>query len=127
MKESKWKPNLSTCWFDRYTIGFGVWLYCCFDRSYPSPIGLVWGIPMGDRFEVFGSHTVTCARRRGVRTAINREIFRAFRVISSSLTASTKEGTAFMKSQGYRRLAGLDLYAKQKPGGKKPKNKERRR
>jgi hypothetical protein len=125
MKQAKWKPKISACWISQYTIGFGVWLYCCFDPSYTAPIGLVWGIPLGERFEVFHSYTILPARRCGVRAAINREIFRHFRTISSSDTASTKAGTAFMKSQGYRRFPQLNVWAKQRPDVEKPKNKKR--
>lgn len=109
--KKKWVPTPATWWVDWQTIGFGVRLYTLFDRSVPAPIGLVWGIPCEQRFEVFHSYTLPCARQRGVRTAINRQILKDFKVVSTGLK-SEPAGIAFLKAGGYKKSKELQCFFK---------------
>jgi GNAT superfamily N-acetyltransferase len=113
-RREPWKPNIETAWVALRTIGFGVWVYALFVEDWPCPIGIVWGLAQGKSFRVYHSYVIPEARRHGVRSKINQEIHKTFNVITTG-TSSTKDGKAFMKSQGYiRRPEAGEMYLRRK-------------
>jgi hypothetical protein len=106
MARAKQEIDLHRCWVDRSTIGFGFTLYTLFARQVLCPAGFVWGNftardGKGTAFEVSGSYVPEWARRCGVRTRINEEIFKSADVIVTP--AGTEDGKKFMRAAGYRR------------------------
>jgi hypothetical protein len=99
-----WKPNLATCWVTWVSVGFGIDIWCLFDKGRPAPVGLVWGIAHGGKkqsFHVYGSYVHEWARRQGVRTRINQAIFEHYDVIVTG-GGSKDGGEAFLKAAGYK-------------------------
>lgn len=86
----------------------GTVILVAFERSWPFPIGFVWGVPYGPNdsgkkgFDVCGSHIEEDYRRQGVRTAIQRTLFEKFDRDFVQTSSGTKDGRAWMKSAGYR-------------------------
>lgn len=115
--KSKFDPHLSSCWVERYDIGVGLWLYVAFTRKFVGPIGVVWGIPIGStpaRFDVLHSYVLPFARRKGVRTLIQKEILKSFDVITT-VEGSREGGAAFMKAAGYKHDPARAMWSLVKP------------
>lgn len=101
--------ELKGAWVTWARIGFGQTIYALYVPSYFAPVGLVWGEGRTTRFDVYGSFVIPWARRNGVRTRINEEIFKDYKVISTE-GASKEGGRQFMKASGYKRNRELDLF-----------------
>ncbi len=119
-RKSSVKINPEGAWVERRAIGFGITQYTAFCRAYcrayPMPIGFVWGVEFGGKrpvLHVWDSYVVPWARRSGVRTLINREIFRNNAAIICG--ARSKQGMAFMKARGYLYDARLDEWSLTRP------------
>lgn len=96
-------------------IPFGGQMYLCFVAAFPYPVGFVWGV--GDTrgvFDVAGSYTEPWARRQGVRTRLNEEIFKEYLVIRTNY-GSAEGGQAFMRKQGYKFSRALRCYYLARP------------
>lgn len=118
--KKKWKPEMSGAWVTYGKIGFGQMIYVLYVPNHTVPIGLVWGEPHAERFNVAGSFVQPWARRNGVRTKINAAIFEHYKAIVTA-SGSKDGGLAFMKASGYQHNRDLDLWSLTRP-----KNKRRR-
>lgn len=124
------KAFLDKCWVPNYTIGFGIWQFTCFTPEFCGPIGFVWIIPAGGQSnsaEVVHSYVLPQYRRRGVRTLINQEILKQFRIVRT-WEGSKEGGEAFMKAAGYTHdPARGDWYLLRREEGDKSKREQKRR
>jgi hypothetical protein len=109
----KWKPEMTGAWVTWARIGFGQFIFALYVPNYGWPIGFVWGMGHGEgkdsRFDVAGSFVQPWARRCGVRTRLNEEIFKLFAVIASN-HGSKSGGLAFMKASGYKRDRSANMW-----------------
>ena len=117
-EEIKIKVDFADSWFTWTTIGFGVTQAMLFVKQQATPIGFVWGIWFGagnagkERFEVTQSFTIPWARRQGVRTRINDEIFRLTQIqIITTQNGSDDGGKAFMENYGYELNQEIGLWS----------------
>jgi len=113
-KNQKWVPDLAHAWITWVTIGFAQTMYVLYVPNAQSPVGLVWGWARGDRFEVAGSFVPVWARRFGVRSRINEQIFLHFKVISTR-DGSKEGGARFLKAAGYKRSQDIQGFCLHRP------------
>lgn len=108
----------------------GIVQFECYIKGDPAPAGLVWGIACGlgkskkPVFMVFHSFVHPWARRKGVRTAIQAELKKRFYAIFT--WTGTKDGDAWMKASGFKKLRPWGLWI-QDVAKAKPKKKKRRK
>ena len=111
-------------WVQHAKIGVGADLYICWNLQYPVPLGFVWGLAKTKRcFEVLGSYVPAFARRRGVRTAIQRAIQKSYPTVITS--SATEDGRAFMRSSGYRFDRGTEHWFAKKGWPVRPMSERR--
>lgn len=114
------KFDMSKAWVTWTTIGFGVRIYALFGPQFDAPLGFVWGrAGKGNKnsFSVLGSFVQPWARRQGVRSRINEEIFKQVEVIRSA--HGSPDGAAFMRANGYKFSPEADLWWKPRPSQRK--------
>lgn len=106
MKRAKiWKPDVAQIFVTWVAIDRGLMMYLAYVPNSMSPVGLCWGEISGSgkeaTFESMGSFVPTWARRFGVRTLINRAIFKH---VSTIITkhGSKDGGRAFLKASAYK-------------------------
>ena len=88
-------------WVTWAQIGIGQLIYALYVPNHTAPIGFVWGHSQGEQFCTSGSFVQPWARRFGVRSRINNEIFTHFAVITT-VSGSKEGGKQFLKASGYR-------------------------
>ena len=100
--------DINKCWVTWDIIGFGVTQFTCFCNEVSFPIGVVWTTMMGagngkkKRCEISYSYIVPFARRKGVRSLINKCIFEDYGSdVITTQDGSDTGGLRFMKASGY--------------------------
>ena len=69
----------------------------------PYPIGTVWFCFSGRKqIEILHSYTILWARRLGVRTALHREMIRAYPGFAITTGKSNKQSRPWLKKQGFK-------------------------
>ena len=102
----QYKANLARAFCEVVDFGFGLTLYALFERQFAGPIGLVWGFTEGcadgksRKFRVYHSYVLPFARRQGVRSRLNDEIFKTHDIIVTC-SGSENSGLDFIKARGY--------------------------
>lgn len=117
-RKAAWKPEINGAWVSCSRIGFGQAMYVLYVPNHNFPIGFVWGESVGKRFCVAGSYVEPWARRHGVRTLINKEIFRTHIAIST-VYGSEEGGIQFMKASKYKHSRLLDCFYLLRPKKKR--------
>jgi len=104
---SEFDPDIKNCWVTWHEVGFGITELLCFSKKCVHPIGMIWAqiVGRGDagkvRAEIFSSFTIHWARRKGVRTLLNRTLFEKFECDLITTVGSTKTGRPFLRRSGY--------------------------
>lgn len=91
----------------------GTAIYGCWANEHNALVGLAWGArAKGDDgkmlFMSTGSYVESSARRQGVRTELNRAIFKDHDLITT--VNGTQSGLAFMKASGYKHDKRFDQW-----------------
>lgn len=127
---SKKTKKYSWTWVTWRELEHGVMQFECYIKSDPAPAGLVWGFAcaIGKKrkpvFLVQHSFVHNWARRKGVRTAIHAEMQKHYSAIFTY--TGTKDGDAWMKATGFKKLRPWGLWI-QDVAKSKPKKKKRRK
>lgn len=93
----------SKCWVTWHSVGFGCRGYFCFHPEYAAPVGVVFVVGTGGatpKADVMWSYVPPWFRRRGVRTLINEQLLKHYRVVTTGGGSKTG-GLAFLKASGY--------------------------
>lgn len=117
-------------WVVNRPLEHGVKQYECYIKDDPSPAGFVWGIACGigkgkPVFQVFHSFVHPWARRKGVRSKIQKVLEEHFTAVFTY--TGTKDGSAWMKASGYKKLRPWGLWIKDKKQKKKVKRAKKAR
>jgi hypothetical protein len=91
----------------RMQIGHGVWYLSLWVPVTPYPVGHLWFANFLNTYdevvvEVYQSFVSPFARRQGVRTRLNDELFTTFKAAVLMTGDGSKDGIAFMRATGYK-------------------------
>lgn len=113
MGQSSNSFDIGETYVEHHFVGNGVTEYLLFSKNWVVPLGVVWAIRYDQTVHIFHSYVLPFARRKGIRKKINDYIETHCSRIVSGRTASSQEGIAFMKKQGYRENKELDIFFKE--------------
>lgn len=98
----------SPLWVVWKEIGFGVTAFFCFAPRHPVPVGHVYTLIAGrgrsgkNECSIVSSYVDPWARRNGIRTELNRAIFKNHKIDVIRTADSTRQGEAWMRACGYK-------------------------
>jgi hypothetical protein len=129
MAKKEQTPNwLSAPHVSFVSMGRGHELAVCWTDGFPHPVGLVWGIVYYDAkgapamWETAYSYVLPAARRHGIRTFIDAQIFAQLKVDVIRTTDGSAEGGAAYLRKHYKRIEAASCWARTRP---KPKRRKR--
>ncbi len=132
MSTKKKKPKkYDWTWIVWRELEHGITQYECYIKSDPAPAGLVWGTPCvigkGKKpvFLVQHSFVHLWARRKGVRTAIHKEMMKHYSAIFTY--TGTPSGAAWMVANDYKKLRPWGLWIKDMAKGGQPVPEKRKK
>lgn len=118
-------------WVTWRDLEHGIVQFECYIKSDPSPAGFVWGIACGivgkkkPVFQVFHSFVHPWARRKGVRSKIQTQLEKNYSAVFTY--TGTKDGSAWMRASGFKKLRPWGLWIKDKKQKKKSKKAKKAR
>lgn len=110
--------EIKRCWVQWPMVGFGVTQFTCFSPVFVGPVGVAWTIVQGRGnagkllAESLGSYVVPWARRQGIRSLINEQMFKSYGIdVITTQNGSDEGGLAFMKHWRYRLDAATGVWS----------------
>lgn len=130
MSKKKKPKKYDWTWVFWRKLEHGVFQYECYIQDVSAPVGLVWGTRSGigrgkTVFLVLHSYVNPWARRKGVRTAIHKEMMKHYSAIFTY--TGTPSGAAWMVANNYKKLRPWGLWIKDITKGNQPIPEKRKR